>query len=184
MRFQLLLSLEHCLQIALLLFLGISSLGCDATGEVAFSLIEAIEDRNAAAKQAMVDLQPRPEAAWTEIEKGALRIANHSLKGNNPRVKEAFCGSPPDLSHLPTEYFKPSIYISEDTSIECRAAADRRFPNLESCYLVLGDGSTAHINCYSKTGLASDVECVSAKRLLWEILWDPALRKSCAESEE
>ena len=170
-----------------LVFIAASIIGCDAAVETAgnamFSLVDEIEERNANALQARINLKPRSEMARSEKENCALRIANDSIASSTARVKEAFCGSPPDLSHLPPEFFRfqPSAYIPEDTPEECRAAVDRRFPNLVSCYLIFDSGSTAYINCYNVPDSMATVACMSVKKLMWEILWDKELRRDCPE---
>lgn len=173
-----------CLLWIALCLSALASLGCDTvvetTGNIAFDLIEEIEERNAAAAQARMDLRPRSDTSRTSMERSALRIANGALSGRGSKVKEAFCGSPPNLSHLPPKYFKfePSAYIPADTPVACRAAADRKFPNLESCYLIFDNGSTAYINCFNDPKSAA-VSCISIGKLLWEIAWNEDLRKDC-----
>jgi hypothetical protein len=172
----------------LVMLIATTMLGCDAAvetfGGAAFSLIEEIEERNADAAQARIDLKPRPDAERSVMESKALQLANESLGSDNAKVKDAFCGSPPDLTHLPPEFFKfePSVHIPEDTPKECRAAVDRKYPGLASCYLVFENGSTGYINCYNQPDSTS-VACMSVKKLMWDILWNEELRKDCPKNE-
>ena len=169
----------------LITLIAASMLGCGAAietvGGITFSLIEEIEERNANAAQARIDLKPRSDAERSAMESNALRLANEFIGSDNAKVKDAFCGSPPDLSHLPPKFFKfePSVYIPEDTPQECRAAVDRKYPDLVSCYLVFENGSTGYINCYHQS---ATVKCMSVKKLMWDILLDAELRKDCPDS--
>lgn len=169
------------------IFVALSMFGCrqmeEMAAEAAFSGIEEIEERNARAAQARIDLVPRSDAERSEMENSALSFSNESLGRDHARIKEAFCGSPPDLAGLPPEFFKfqPSVYIPEDTPAECRAAVDRKFPNLESCYLVFENGSTGYINCYIDSNY-SGVNCMPVKKLLWEVFRNEELRKDCPDN--
>src|SRR5262249_47956618 len=154
--------------VALLLLM----LGCrqaeEMAGEVAFRAVEEIEERNAKAAQARIDLVPRSDTERSEMENSALRFSNNAIDVDHAKVKEAFCGSPPDLSNLPPEFFKfqPSVYIPKDTPAECRAAVDKKFPGLESCYLVFENGSTGYVNCYI-VPISNRISCMPVKKLLW-----------------